>query len=124
MRHAPREFIFFTTIGMSGFLSGRGEDRLIVQFKETLEAYTRSSKGGFGKREVGTALTSVAALAVCTTEAEAATLIFPVGEEITPGVPNNVLVDHVQTGAGFDFEFGADDDPTYPFVRMAGRDGI
>lgn len=99
-------------------------NRRSPSFEESLEQYSRSIRTGPSRREVGVTLSSVAALAVCTTESEAVTLITPVGELITSGAPNNVLLDFEGTGIGVDFEFTADNDPAYPFVRAGGRGGI
>jgi len=94
-------------------------------FEVRLQEYSKSS-GSFlpARADAGLALGTVAAFAVCTTESEAVTLITLVGEPITPGTPNNVLLDFDINGLANDIEFAASDLASYPFVKAGARNGI
>lgn len=102
-----------------------GQNDVELGFEEKLREYSKSS-GSFlpARAEAGLALGTMTAFAVCTTESEAATLITISGEPITPGTPNNVLLDFDINGLGNDIEFAASDLATYPFVKAGARNNI
>lgn len=89
-------------------------------FENELQNYSEISKDATHKTQgVGVAIGSVAALAVCTNEAEAAVMVTDLNSPFsTTAVTFDVDGDMV-----VDFEFAGDADPAYPFVKMGARNG-